>query len=179
MPGAAKAVASAGLAASDFSFEVDLLAMAGEDRSDRKGEKMEPMESSGLLYSPRQVFWASFFGGPFALTYLLSRNFIGQGRRDEARRYLAIGLAASTLVAVLLVMLPGKLSVGVFIGCAFGGQQFVRDRHFAGAKVPPEDSRIHSIWRAFLSASASFVAWLVVVVLLALVLEGAGFKVSE
>ena len=146
MPGAAKAVASAGLAASDSSFEVDLLAMGGEDRSDRKGEKMEPMESSGLLYSPRQVFWASFFGGPFALTYLLSRNFIGQGRRDEARRYLAIGLAASTLVAVLLVMLPGKLSVGVFIGCAFGGQLYEAEVRYLMREewaLEPEDV----LWR--------------------------------
>lgn len=140
---------------------------------------MESTEQSGLLYSPRQIFWATFFGGPFALTYLLSRNFSGEGQRDKARRYLMIGLAASLLVLVLLVILPGKLSIGVFIGCAVAGQQLARNQHFAGAKVPPEGSRIHSSWRAFASASASFLAWLVVVVLVTLALEAAGFKVPE
>lgn len=36
------------------------------------------------LYSPRQVFWAGFCGGPFALVYLLSRNFQSWARPKKS-----------------------------------------------------------------------------------------------
>ena len=62
----------------------------------------------GPLYSPRQIFWATFFGGPFALTWLLARNFNALARPAEARQYSVVGVLASLALLVALVMLPGR-----------------------------------------------------------------------
>lgn len=45
---------------------------------------MEPVRA---LYSPRQVFWSTFLGGPLTGIHLLTRNFTNLGMPDEARRF--------------------------------------------------------------------------------------------
>ncbi|MES2613043.1 MAG: hypothetical protein V4679_22520 [Pseudomonadota bacterium] len=128
------------------------------------------------LYSPRQVFWAGFCGGPLAPVYLLSRNFRSLGQTEEERRYLMIGLALCIFALVVLVMLPARLSTGVFIGGAFAGSMLARQAHFWGQKVPPQGTPLHSNWRVFFSTLASFAAWAAAVVVLTLTLSAAGFK---
>lgn len=128
------------------------------------------------LYSPRQVFWAGFCGGPFALVYLLSRNFQSLGQAEEERRYLLIGLALSLIILVVLVMVPARLSTGVFIGGAFAGSTLARQQHFGGEKVPPQGTPLHSNWRVFFNTLASFAAWAAAVLALMLLLPAVGVR---
>ncbi len=136
-------------------------------------------DKRAALYSPRQVFWAAFFGGPLALTYLLARNFNGLGRDADARRYLLVGFLLSLAILVVLIMLPGKASVGLFIGCAFAGQHMARDLHFGGAKLPAEGTPIHSAWRTTASTVLAFIVWLVLVIVAIMVLDATGYKIPD
>jgi hypothetical protein len=142
---------------------------------------MEPTTTtaSEALYSPRQIFWAAFFGGPVALTWLLARNFRGLGKPAEARQYRTVGLLGCLAIAAVLVLLPGKLSVGVFIGCAFAGQIISRDQHFGGSKVPPEGTPLRSNWRVFGDTVLALGTWLAVVIAIVLVLSAMGLKLPD
>jgi len=58
------------------------------------------------LYSPRQIYTASFLGGPFAGAWLLSRNFRLLSRSSDSDRTLIIGVAVVIGLFPLLVVLP-------------------------------------------------------------------------
>ena len=128
------------------------------------------------LYSPVQVFLAGFCGGPLAPVYLLSRNFRSLGQPDAERRYLLIGSALCFFLLVTVVMVPARVSTGVFIGAAFVGNMLARQYHFGGQKVLPKGTPLHSNWRVLFNTLACFAAWAAAVVALMLGLSAAGFK---
>src|SRR5688572_30473166 len=128
------------------------------------------MEPDKALYSPRQVFWSTFFGGPLTAIHLLAQNFSNLGKADEARRFRLACFAGSAALLLLLVVLPGSLSTAVFIGLAFGSQQVAREQHFGGAKAPPEGTNIQSSWRAFGALVLWLAVWVVIAVIVAVTL---------
>lgn len=54
------------------------------------------------IYSPNQVYAASFFGGPFAAVYVILQNFRAMGNEAGAR-YAGIG-GAAFVIAVMLIL---------------------------------------------------------------------------
>ena len=63
---------------------------------------------SGALYSPRQIFVASFLGSPIAAAWFIHRNFMTLGNESRALRTLWLGLAATAAVIVVALYLPNR-----------------------------------------------------------------------
>lgn len=129
------------------------------------------------LYSPRQIFWGTFFGGPFPLLYFLSQNFRGLNRATEAKQTLFIGVPAAIALLVLLLLIPTNISVPVFIACAFAGKQLAQDKQF-GNPLVPKAQIIHSNWRVFWGALTWFLVWAAIVVLGIIGLEAIGITID-
>lgn len=62
--------------------------------------------SAGRLYSPGQIFAASFLGSPIAAAWLVHRNFKALNPELRSLRTLWLGLAASVAVFVAAFYLP-------------------------------------------------------------------------
>ena len=61
---------------------------------------------SRTLYSPRQIYVASFVGSPVAAAWFINRNFLALGNESRALRTLGLGLAATIAVVVVGFYLP-------------------------------------------------------------------------
>jgi len=72
--------------------------------------KLEDIASSSpaRLYSPRQIYTATFVGGPLAGAWFLSRNFRVLSRGPESSRAIAIGVAVTVCLFPILLVLPEK-----------------------------------------------------------------------
>ena len=57
-------------------------------------------------YGLNQIIFGSFFGGPFAATYFIFKNYSAIGDSGAKFRTLKLGIAASVIVAVILLLLP-------------------------------------------------------------------------
>ena len=64
--------------------------------------------TTGTLYSPRQIFTASFLGGPIAAAWLIHRNFMTLGQARRGLRTLWLGLAATLTVLIASFYLPKR-----------------------------------------------------------------------
>jgi hypothetical protein len=64
--------------------------------------------SSGTLYSPRQIYLASFLGSPIAAAWFIHRNFMTLGNESRALRTLGLGFAATVAVLVAGFYLPNR-----------------------------------------------------------------------
>ena len=62
--------------------------------------------SAGTLYSPRQIFAASFLGSPIAAAWFVHRNFMTLNPESRGLRTLWLGLAATVAVFVVAFYLP-------------------------------------------------------------------------
>lgn len=131
------------------------------------------------LYSPRQIFWATFLAGPFALMYLMAQNYRALGRPDEAKQTMNWGVPACLVLLVLVAVLPGKISFALFIGCAVAGRQLARDRHFGGAKTPPPDEPLQSSLRTLMVAIVALLAWACCAVVVFIVLQSLGVRIPD
>jgi hypothetical protein len=129
--------------------------------------------SFAVLYSPAQVGWGSFFGGPFATVYLVHANFVALGRRAAAGRTLLNGVPMALLLLGLIMFLPGnRVATPLYALLGFAANQFVKERqlrHDAIATAPHLD--FHSNWRV--------VAVIVVGLLAVFALSMAGLYVLE
>lgn len=131
------------------------------------------------LYSPWQIFWGSLFGGPFALTYFLRRNFQKLEKRLEAQRTLLVGLGSSFgVLLVLMVLTWERVDTAVFIACAVFGKTFSHQRQFNNAQVSSSGHVAHSHWRVLGITLGCLFLWFCAVVSIVLVLEASGFKVN-
>jgi hypothetical protein len=61
---------------------------------------------AGTLYSPRQIFFASFMGSPVAAAWFMHRNFMTLGHESHSLRALWLGLAATVAALVAAFYLP-------------------------------------------------------------------------
>lgn len=62
--------------------------------------------TTGTLYSPRQIYMASFLGSPIAAAWFIRHNFTTLGNRSALQRTLWLGLAATIAVVVAALFLP-------------------------------------------------------------------------
>ncbi len=62
--------------------------------------------SAGTLYSPRQIYVASFLGSPIAAAWFIHRNFMTLGNESRALRTLWLGFAATVAVVIAGFYLP-------------------------------------------------------------------------
>ena len=70
------------------------------------GAPVADVARSGPLYSPRQIYLASFLGSPIAAAWLFHRNFTTLGDESRAQLALGLGFAATVAVVVLGIYLP-------------------------------------------------------------------------
>jgi hypothetical protein len=61
---------------------------------------------AGTLYSPRQIFFASFMGSPVAAAWFIHRNFIALDHESHSLRTLWLGLAATVALLAAGLYLP-------------------------------------------------------------------------
>ena len=62
--------------------------------------------SAGTLYSPQQIFAASFLGSPIAAAWFIHRNFKTLNTESRGLRTLWLGLAATIALLVVAFYLP-------------------------------------------------------------------------
>ena len=60
------------------------------------------------MYSPRQIFLASFVGGPAAAAWFISRNYRALSRPERVRQSLVLGGVAMGALMLLVFLLPQK-----------------------------------------------------------------------
>jgi hypothetical protein len=63
---------------------------------------------SGALYTPRQIYMASFLGSPVAAAWLMHQNFRALGDDSRALRTLWLGFAATLVVLTVAFFLPSR-----------------------------------------------------------------------
>lgn len=118
----------------------------------------------GLLFSPRQIAIAAFFGTPMAGIYLLQANYRVMGSPAAANKVSALGLLVSAALLAMLMRFPTSPSLGVNIFAATllswiaertQGEKFRRHVDTGGARG--------SNWRVLAVVIGTIVAVLAVV----------------
>ena len=61
-----------------------------------------------LVYSPRQVAFSAFFGGPLAAVYVLSKNYQALGKKRHAKATIIAGGFLTIFLLGILPFLPEK-----------------------------------------------------------------------
>lgn len=69
----------------------------------------QPVASAARLYSSRQIYLASFLGGPMAAAWIMSRNFRALSEQAQATRLLWQGLAVTFAVIAVALVLPEQV----------------------------------------------------------------------
>src|SRR5262245_42418667 len=79
--------------------------------SEQPPESTDPLISkpSYKLFSPKQVFGATFFGGPLAGGWLLRRNYVFTNKKSEGRTALIWSLISSVAIICLCWFLPDRV----------------------------------------------------------------------
>lgn len=77
-------------------------------------------KSEHTLYSPEQVFWASFLGTPIWGAVLLRRNFIRMGLETDARKIVWMTLGLLVVLVAAGAYLPSGASIGGLVGVSMG-----------------------------------------------------------
>jgi Mn2+/Fe2+ NRAMP family transporter len=129
------------------------------------------------IYSPRQIFWGTLFGGPFSLIYFLKKNFQAIGKINEAQKVVSLGLPVTLALLVLIVVIPFKLSTPLFIACAFLGENIARDQQFNNLQIPNELT-FESTWKVIGVTIVSLLIWAAIVFLAVVFLEMAGVAID-
>ncbi|WP_130619122.1 hypothetical protein [Dyella amyloliquefaciens] len=78
------------------------------------------------IYSPIQIAFGTFLGGPVGLIYFLWKNFVALEKYTYARRCLILGAALIAALWLLLPFLPEKTS-----GMPFAIAYVITARHIA------------------------------------------------
>ena len=78
------------------------------------------------LYTPGQIFLATFLGTPATGLYLLSANRRRIGHAGIATATLLVGIGATLLLLVLAVVLPDSIGRAASLGLTFVVWQYAR-----------------------------------------------------
>jgi hypothetical protein len=123
------------------------------------GAPLADPESLGVstLYTPRQVYLASFLGGPLAGAWFFSRNLYFLNAASEARRILIIGLAVTLGLAPLLPFLPKSMpNVVIPLLYSYAFYRYAQRRFSAS---PNNAVTYFSGWRTWLTVVGISLAW--------------------
>ncbi len=129
------------------------------------------------LYTSRQIFWGTLFGGPITLIYLLVQNFRVLEKPKDAQKTLNIALPITLALLLLVVIIPMRISSPVFIACAVAGEGIARNKQFQKSAILEECS-LQPTWKVVLVASACLLAWGVTCFLAIFFLEITGFTIE-
>ena len=66
----------------------------------------EALRNLNVLYSPRQIYVASFIGGPLAGSWFVSRNSVASEDRSRVQKTLLFGAAATLALCPIAAVLP-------------------------------------------------------------------------
>lgn len=69
----------------------------------------DPYHQSVKLYTAGWIGFATYFGGPLAGAYLMSKNFDYLGKKDQAGTALKIGIIATLLLFGALPFIPQNI----------------------------------------------------------------------
>jgi hypothetical protein len=58
------------------------------------------------IYSPKQIYISAFLGGPFAMVFVLKKNFDAIGNKSGSKKTIIFGLIFNILVFASLPFLP-------------------------------------------------------------------------
>jgi hypothetical protein len=118
----------------------------------------EQVPASSKVYSPRQIYVASFIGGPLSGGWFLSRNYRAISNSPAAIRSLVAGWAIVVALFPLMFVLPEKIPNYV-IPIAYSAGFY----YFAKPRFSPDAARgigIVSGWRQWLKIIGISLCWL-------------------
>jgi hypothetical protein len=106
--------------------------------------------TSDALYSPGQMFFGAFLGGPLAAAWLMSRNYLVLARADRAKQTLWLGVLVTVLVLMVAFMMPPQVpnaiwpilySLGIY---SYATHQFgeITRQHYAAGGPKPSSWRV-------------------------------------
>ena len=71
---------------------------------------MNKMNIQREIYSPLQIFFGSFFLGPFAMLYFLWKNFYNMNRPVEAKKVIQYGFVFIVILTTCLQLSPAGMN---------------------------------------------------------------------
>jgi hypothetical protein len=155
----------------DNPYSVSPASIEGGDRKGTDGGNQGPSgpRPTDALYSPRQIFFGAFLGGPLAAAWLMSRNYLVLEDTERAKQTLWLGPLVTLLVLMVAFMMPPEVpnavwpiaySLGIYY---YAIQQFaeITQQHYAAGGLK------QSWWRVAGAGVASVVIIMVAIVLFA------------
>ena len=117
------------------------------------------------VYSPTQISWGSFLGGPAAAVYFLWKNFLTLGNEAAARNTLLWGSVFCGALVVILPFVPEKFPNFLLpVAYSIGAQQLAQNFQLpTQAIAKSEQYGFMSGWKVFGQAVLFLVVTLVVV----------------
>jgi hypothetical protein len=143
-------------------------------KSHKNDAKLKPSK----LYSPRQIAFGTFFGGPLAATYFLKNNFDTLDKENYSKKTIIIGLTVSIVLIALMPFIPeGHPSVTINLTLLYlFPVMFVVKRHQLTKEEILEsfEYSFQSNWKVLGMISVWLAVYFAVAVLFMFVLELAG-----
>ena len=135
-------------------YAVSPASIDGAHRDDPSGHNGAPRPPvTEALFSPVQIFFGAFLGGPLASAWLMSRNYLALERAERAKQTLWLGVLFTVLVLMVAFMLPETVpnavwpiaySIGIYY---YGKNQFgeITQRHYAAGGAKPSSWRVAGV----------------------------------
>jgi hypothetical protein len=118
----------------------------------------EPTRNSITVYSPYQIYVASFIGGPLGGAWFLSRNYRALSNVAAATRSLVVGCIAVIVMLPLIFVLPQKFP-NLVIPIAYSAAFY----YFAKPRFAVDSARgirFGNGWRHWVSLIGLAIFWL-------------------
>ena len=144
---------------------IDGAARTDDTARDNRRQSSGPT-TSDALYSPGQMFFGAFLGGPLAAAWLMSRNYQVLNRAERAKQTLWLGVLVTVLVLMVAFMMPPQVpnaiwpilySLGIYSYAAHQFGEITRQHYAAGGPKP-------SSWRVVVAGLVSVAILLVAMV---------------
>ena len=127
------------------------------------------------LYTPAQVGWGAFLGGPIMAVYVLRANFVALGRQREALRTLWIGAALVVALLVLVWILPRNWGTGIPMGYSLAAHQVAKTQQMKKEEILASDTyEKRSTWGVVLRSVGFLICGLILFFVGAFILDALG-----
>jgi hypothetical protein len=95
---------------------------------------MPRLDSQAALFTPRQIYAASFLGSPIAAAWFISRNFHALSSHDSQKKALWLGVVATVAAMIVAFILPSK-TPNVVWPIAYSAAIYFYAEHLFGTAV--------------------------------------------
>jgi hypothetical protein len=116
------------------------------------------------IYSPKQIYCSAFLGGPFAMVYVLKKNFDALGNRASSKKTIIFGSIFNILLFLLLPFLPKNFPHMVLpIICSVVAMQ-IAEKHQMSKKaiLDSEQYGFQSNWNVLGISIGFFIAFILI-----------------